>query len=148
MRKNVKDFFRRGFIACGLGPVVLAVLYMILYSNGVVDTVSVPELCTGIFSLTALAFVAGGTNVVYRIERLPLAAAVLIHGVVLYASYLAVYLINGWLKWGRGPILVFTGIFAGGYFVIWLVIYTVTRRKTARLNEMLKETRQNTQKQP
>lgn len=139
MRKTVYDFIRRGLIACGVGPIVLAVMYMILYSRGLVDTVSVKELCTGIFSLAALAFVAGGTNVIYQIERLPLALAILIHGGVLYASYLAVYLINGWLRWGRAPILVFSGIFVAGYLLIWAVIYTVTRRKTARLNEILQE---------
>lgn len=144
MKKTVQDFIRRGLIAAGFGPIVLAIVYMILYSRGLIEAVPVPELCVGIISLTALAFVAGGTNVVYRIERLPLMLAILIHGGVLYLSYLAVYLINGWLKWGRGPILVFTGIFAGGYVLIWAVIYAVTRRKTAKLNKMLQETQRNT----
>lgn len=144
MKKTVQDFIRRGLIAAGFGPIVLAIVYIILYSRGLIEAVPVPELCVGIISLTALAFVAGGTNVVYRIERLPLMLAILIHGGVLYLSYLAVYLINGWLKWGRGPILVFTGIFAGGYVLIWAVIYAVTRRKTAKLNKMLQETQRNT----
>lgn len=144
MKKTVQDFIRRGLIAAGFGPIVLAIVYMILYSRGLIEAVPVPELCVGIISLTALAFVAGGTNVVYRIERLPLMLAILIHGGVLYLSYLAVYLINGWLKWGRGPILVFTGIFAGGYVLIWAVIYAVTKRKTAKLNKMLQETQRNT----
>ena len=57
MRKNVLEFIRRGLTACGFGPLVLAVMYMVLYSCGLVETVSVPELSTGIFSLSALAFV-------------------------------------------------------------------------------------------
>ena len=72
MRKNLAEFCRRGLVACGLGPIVLTIIYMILYSRGLVESVRVPELCTGIISLTALAFVAGGTNVVYQTERLPL----------------------------------------------------------------------------
>lgn len=143
MRKNLAEFCRRGLVACGLGPIVLTIIYMILYSRGLVESVRVPELCTGIISLTALAFVAGGTNVVYQTERLPLALAILIHGAVLYVSYLAVYLINGWLRWGRGPILVFTGIFVVGYLLIWAGIYAVTRRKTAKLNRILQETQQS-----
>ena len=142
MRKIMRDFIRRGLVACGFGPMVLAVIYMILFSRGLIETVPVKELCTGIFSLTALAFVAGGANIIYQIERLPLMLAILIHGSVLYASYLAVYLINGWLKWGRAPVLVFSVIFAAGYFLIWAVIYTLTRKKTAKLNKLLQEKQQ------
>ena len=89
---------------------VLAVLYLILQKQGAVQTLTVREVCLGIFSLSALAFVAGGMNAIYQIERLPLMAAVLIHGSVLYAGYLAAYLINGWLEQGIFPILIFTGI--------------------------------------
>ena len=30
MRKFILDFLRRGLIACGFGPMVLAILYLIL----------------------------------------------------------------------------------------------------------------------
>ena len=102
------EFLRRGAAASGLGPIVLAVLYLILQHRGVMQTLTVTEVCLGIFSLSALAFVAGGMNVLYQIERLPLMLAILIHGAVLYISYLATYLINGWLDWGTIPILVFS----------------------------------------
>ena len=101
------------------------------------------QACTGIFSMYALAFIAGGMNVVYQIERLPLMAAMLIHGGVLYVSYLAAYLVNDWLEWGKAPILVFTGIFAVGYLAIWAVICFVIRRRTERLNEILRRKQQN-----
>lgn len=141
MKKTVMEFFRRGIVAGGIGPIVLAVLYLIVQRQGLVDTLTVGEVCTGIFSLWALAFVAGGMNVIYQIERLPLMPAILIHGVVLYVSYLATYLINGWLEWGGMPILVFSGIFVVGYLVIWAVIYSIIRRNTQRVNEVLKEMR-------
>ena len=70
-------------------------------------------------------------------------AAILIHGSVLYVSYLMTYLVNGWLEWGRVPVLVFTGIFVVGYLVIWAVIYFVIKRKTKNLNKMLKEKQQS-----
>ena len=63
--------------------------------------------------------------------------AILIHGGVLYISYLATFLINGWLEWGAAPILVFTGIFIIGYLVIWAIIYAIIKKRTARLNEIL-----------
>lgn len=143
MKGFVSEFFRRGLIACGLGPVVLAVLYLILKQTAGIDTLTVNQVCTGIFSLTLLAFVAGGMNSVYQLERLPLMWAIFIHGAVLYVSYLGTYLINGWLEFGLTPVLVFTGIFVVFYLVIWAVIYSVIRSKTERLNELLRKKQQD-----
>lgn len=139
MKRFVSEFFRRGLTACGFGPIILAVLYLILHYKGTVETLSVNQVCIGIFSITLLAFVAGGMNSVYQIERLPLMIAILIHGAVLYVSYLATYLLNDWLDWGWIPVLVFSGIFVVGYLAIWAVIYSVIRRNTQKLNKMLKE---------
>lgn len=142
MKNIVKEFCRRGMVACGLGPIVLAVLYLILQHNGAGETLTVCEVCVGIFSLSALAFVAGGMNVVYQIERLPLMIAISIHGLVLYISYLLTYLVNNWLDWGTVPILVFTGIFVVGYLLIWVIIYSIIKSNTDRINEALRKSRQ------
>ena len=139
MKKKVLEFFRRGLIACGFGPIVLAVLYLILQHQGVLETLTVKEVCLGIFSLSALAFIAGGMNVIYQVERLPLMLAILIHGGILYISYLATYLINDWLDRSIIPILVFTGIFVLTYLAVWAFIYSVTKRNTERVNEMLQQ---------
>ena len=77
-------------------------------------------------------------NIVYQIERLPLMVAILIHGIALYISYLGTYLLNGWLQNGVAPILVFTVIFILGYFTIWIVIYSTTKKRTEKVNEILK----------
>ena len=138
MKTYIQEFCRRGMAACGSGPLVLAVLYLILQQQDVLQVLTVNQVCLGIVSLSALAFIAGGMNVIYQIERLPLLTAILIHGSVLYGSYLATYLINVWLQWGVTPILVFSGIFVFGYLLIWAVIYSVIRKRTARLNAMLK----------
>ena len=139
MKKILLEFLRRGLAACGLGPIVLAIFYLILQHQGTVQNLTVNQVCTGIFSLSALAFTAGGMNVVYQIERLPLMAAITIHGSVLYFSYLATYLVNNWLEWGTAPILVFSGIFILGYLLIWAIIYSVIRRNTRRVNEALRK---------
>jgi hypothetical protein len=143
MKKIILEFLRRGFVACGLGPMVLAILYLILQRNGAIEILTVNEVCAGIGSLSALAFLAGGMNVIYQVERMPLMAAILVHGGVLYISYLVTYLVNGWLEWGITPILVFTGIFVLGYLVIWGIIYSVIRKKTDKLNEGLKKIQQH-----
>ena len=143
MKNIVKEFCRRGITACGVGPVVLAIIYLILQHNGAIESLTVNGVCVGIFSLTSLAFVAGGMNVVYQIERLPLMGAISIHGIVLYISYLLTYLVNDWLDWGIAPILVFTGIFVVGYLLIWAIIYAIIKRNTEIINEAL---RKNTHK--
>ena len=142
MKKFVSAFALRGLIAMGLGPIVLAIVYLILKRAAVIDVLTVNQICIGIFSLSALAFVAGGMNAIYKIEQMPLMMAILIHGVVLYATYLGTYLLNDWLDFGAIPIIVFTAIFVVGYFVIWAIIYSIIRKNTAELNEMLKKKQQ------
>ena len=139
MKRSVLEFVRRGLMACGFGPIVLAILYLILQHHGIIETLTVRQVCVGIFSISALAFIAGGMNAIYQVERLPLMVAILIHGGVLYLSYLGTYLLNEWLEWGAVSIFVFTGIFVVGYLVIWAVIYTIIKRQTAKINEMLME---------
>ena len=143
MKRIFFDFFRRGLAACGFGPLILAAIYLMLQGQGLLDVLTVQEVCMGIFTLTALAFIAGGMNVLYQIERLPLMAAITIHGSVLYVSYMATYLLNGWLEWGTMPVLVFSGIFVIGYLAIWAVIYAVIKRSTERLNAVLKQKQQS-----
>ena len=137
MKKHIKDFFHRGLVSCGFGPMVLAVIYLTLQGKGLVQDISVNKVCLGIFSTAALAFFAGGMNAIYQIERLPLMAAFAIHGMVLYASYLDTYLLNGGLTSSTTPILVFSIIFVVGYLVIWAIIYSSIKKKTERINEML-----------
>ena len=141
MKKYIVDFLRRGIAASGIGPLVLAVLYTILYICGVITEICVLDMCIGIFSLFALAFVAGGINFIYQIERLSIMTAVSIHGLVLYFGYLVTYIINGWLESGWWALLVFTVVFIIGYLTIWAVIFTIVKRRTKRINEILDENR-------
>jgi hypothetical protein len=143
MKSFTSQFVFRGLVAMGFGPIVLAIVYLILKQSAVIDTLSVNQVCIGIASLSALAFVAGGMNAIYQIESLPLMTAILIHGSVLYIGYLATYLINDWLDFGIMPIIVFTAIFAIAYIVIWAIIYSAIKRNTTKINEILKKKQQN-----
>ncbi len=143
MKKFVLEFLRRGLIASGIGPIVLAIVYLILQKTAAVETLSVNQICIGIFSITALAFIAGGMNAIYQIERLPLMLAILIHGGVLYVGYLGTYLLNDWLDFGILPMIVFTAIFVVGYIIIWVIIYFIINSNAAKLNKMLKQKQQS-----
>lgn len=137
MKRFLLNFLRRGAVAAGIGPVVLATVYLILDANGTLPSLTPTQGAVGILSLAALAFVAGGLNALYAIERLPLMLAILIHGGVLYLAYLGTYLVNGWLEEGALPIIIFSAIFAAGYFVIWAAVYVIVKRSTARINRAL-----------
>lgn len=139
MKKHILDFLRRGLLACGFGPLALAAIYLVLQGTIDLSLLSVNEVVTGILSLYALAFIAGGMNFIYQIERLPLMVAILIHGAVLYVSYLCTYLLNSWLEWNVRSLLVFTGIFVIGYVIIWVIICSIIRKNTEKVNSGLKK---------
>ena len=138
MKIFAKNFLLRGLLAAAGGPVILAIIYGILGAVGVVESLSPGEVCTGILTITAMAFIAAGITAIYQTERLPLICAILIHAGVLYLDYLMIYLLNDWIPRNRNAIGIFTAIFAGGFAVIWLGIYLFTKSGTDRLNKMLK----------
>lgn len=139
MKRHMLDFVKRGMMAAFGGPVILAIVYGILGASGSVSALSPREVCMGILTVTLMAFLAAGVSVVYDVERLPLLPATLIHAVAIYVDYLLVYLLNAWIsRYGKG-IGIFTGIFFGGYVLVWLSVYLSIRVRTERLNRRLRE---------
>ena len=136
MRKNIKDFFKRGLVAAWGGPVIMAIVWAVLKSSGVVETLTVDQVVLGIISTTVMAFIAAGVSVVYQIESLPKAFAGLIQAAVLYIDYLGIYLLNGWIPLNR--IWIFTIIFFAGFIIIWLAIYVPIKLKVNKMNRSLR----------
>ena len=137
MKKFLSKFFLRGLVAASFGPPVLAVIYWILGATGAVENLSPSEVALGILTIELLALVVGGMSTIYQQEQLSLAIAILIHGGVLYVSYILIYLINGWLQRQLIPILVFSAVFVACYALIWLFIYLFNRRRTRKINQNL-----------
>ena len=137
MKTHIKTFLLHGLIGMGFGPVVMAIIYLCLYETGVVETMTVPEVVKGILSITIMAFIAAGIPVIYQVEQLPLISAILIHAAVLYLDYLIMYLFNDWIAKDFPAIGVFTAIFAGGFALVWLIIYLINFRKAKKLGKML-----------
>ena len=134
--KYVKEFIRRGMVAAWVGPVVLAVVYLVLEKVGVVTTLTVSQVVLAIISMTVMAFIAAGISFIYQVERLPLAIATIIQMAVLYLDYLLFYRLNGWVP--NEGLITFTVIFAALFIVIWLIVYFCFVRPSVRkLNEKL-----------
>ena len=137
MKKFWKEFILRGFVACGFGPIILAIIYGVLGATGAAQTLTPAEVCKGILTIALMAFIAGGVTAVYQMEELPLFLAILIHGIALYLDYLMLYLVNGWIAEGVKPLLIFTGIFILGYAIIWAIIYAIIRKDARNINRHL-----------
>ena len=132
MKKFWKEFLFRGLICAGGGPIVLAIIYGILGATGEVNQLTPNEVCMGILTITLLAFIVAGMTAIYQMEQLPLPTMILLHGGALYLAYILTYLLNGWLINQLTPILTFTGIFVGGYALIWLIIYCVEKNQNGK----------------
>ena len=139
MKKHMLEFLHRGLVAAAGGPVILAVIYGILGMTGTVHSLTPQEVCTGILTITLMAFIAAGITMVYQVEQLPLICAILIHAGVLYLDYLMIYLLNNWIPKDLTSIGIFTAIFAAGYALVCLIIYATIRSKTKKLNGKLQK---------
>lgn len=137
MKSFWKEFLLRGLMVAAGGPVVLAIIYGILGAAGTVRTLSPAEVCTGILSITVMAFIAAGITAIYQTERIALPFAIAIHAAVLYADYLIMYLLNNWLPRSPEAYGIFTAIFAAGFALVWVVIYCITKAKTDALSKQL-----------
>ena len=75
MKQFWKEFFLRGLIASGGGPIVLAIIYGILGAAGEVSQLTPSEVCLGIITITLLAFLAAGMTAVYVVAIIGLRVA-------------------------------------------------------------------------
>ena len=139
MKKYISDFVLRGLIAAAGGPVVLGIIYGILGATGEVTALNPMEVCQGILSITLMAFIAAGITMIYTVDRLPIISAILIHAAVLYLDYLILYLCNNWIQRDVTTLGIFTGIFFGGFTVIWVIVYFCNRAKIKQLNQLRKK---------
>lgn len=137
MKGIVREFLKRGMLFAWGGPAVVAFVWLCLNRSGELTALSVGEAVLGIYSSTALAFVAAGITVVYQMEQLPKPIAGLIHMAVLYADYLVVYLLNGWIK--PQVVAVFSLIFILGFGTIWGAVYLTARRNVSRMNRCVQK---------
>lgn len=137
MNSYVKNFFHRGLVFGGFGPIVLGIIYAILEYTVEDFVLTGGQLLVAIVSIYLLAFVQAGASVFNQIEEWSLPKSVLCHFAVLYVAYCACYLLNNWIPFRPDVLLIFTGIFVAGYLVIWLTVFVSVKRITRRLNAKL-----------
>ena len=134
----VRDFFLRGFMFGGSGPIIAGIVYLILHFTLQDFTLDGLQVFTAIISTYLLAFVHAGASVFNQIESWPVAKSTLCHFGVLYIAYALCYVINSWIPFEPLVLGIFTAIFAVGYAIIWLTVYICVRATVKRLNRSLR----------
>lgn len=138
MKKSVKQFFLRGMLFGGFGPIIAGIVYYVLSLSLSNFSLSGAEVLLAIISTYVLAFVQAGASVFNQMESWSLAKSIAIHFLTIYLAYVVCYVINSWIPFRWEVILIFTAIFAIAYFVIWLTVYLLHKRLSNNLNKKLK----------
>ena len=138
MNKYVKDFFHRGLIFGGFGPVIIGIIYWILSETVADFSISGFEIFLGIVSTYLLAFIQAGVSVFNQIEHWPLPKSLLCHFSSLFAAYSLCYIGNTWIPFGPKVILIFFGIFVAVYFAVWITVFLSVRVASKKFNSKIK----------
>ena len=137
MKNYAKEFFHRGLMFGGFGPIVAGIAYAILERTVFNFSLSGTQVLLAIISTYMIAFVQAGASVFNQIDEWPLHKSLLCHFVSLYAVYVIGYLINTWIPFQAEVVLIFTGIFVAVYFAIWVTVYLIVKATSRQLNEKL-----------
>ena len=137
INKYVKSFLHRGLIFGGLGPIVVGIIFGILELTTEEFSLGGGEVLLAVVSMYILAFVQAGASVFNQIEEWPLAKSLLVHFGTLYLAYSGSYVLNSWIPFEPIVLLIFSGIFAVTYFVVWLCVYLAVRSLGKKLNEKI-----------
>ena len=137
MKRRLKKFCHRGSIFSGFGPIIYALVMLILYLCGVDTLCDGLTVFKGIFSTYLLGFIVSGISIIWEEEKLGIGFAVIIHGTTLYLCYLGMYLINGWIPNGSSSIGIFSVVFIATYVLIWLIILMVEKNRAKSFNVKL-----------
>lgn len=132
----VRAFFHRGLLFGGFGPIVMAIVYLILSYTLPHFALSGGEVFTAVVSTYLLAFIQAGASVFNQIEHWSLGRSLACHLGTLYAAYCGCYLLNTWIPFEPAVLLIFTGIFVVSYLVIWLTVYLCVKAVSKRLNAL------------
>ena len=138
MNRYFKEFFHRGLMFGGFGPVVVSIIYVIL-ENCISDfSLNAAQVCLAVISSYILAFVQAGVSVFNQIESWSVPKALLCHFSMLYTAYLLCYVLNSWIPFKVEVLLVFTAIFVAVYLVIWVSVYLAVKATSRKMNVKLK----------
>ena len=137
MKNYVKEFFKRGLMFAGFGPIIVGIIYLISSKTVEDFTLNGVEVFTVIVSTYLLAFVHSGVSVFNQIDHWPVMKSLLCHFSTLYAAYVLCYLINSWIPFDINVVLIFTAVFVAVYFVVWLIVVLSIKAISRKMNKKI-----------
>ena len=142
MKKSItqtpaQEFFLRGLIFGGVGPLVLGIVYLCLHNSLEDLSLTGAEVFWGIFSTYLLAFIHAGSGVFHKIESWSPCRSCLCQMSLLYVAYILCYVLNDWLPFEPLALAIFTALFVGGYGLICLIVYLSVHAAAKKLNQSL-----------
>ena len=138
MNKYVKEFFHRGLVFSGFGPIIFGIIIFIVSKTTDNLVLNAGEVLVGIVSTYLLAFVHAGASVFNQIEHWSTGKSLLCHLSTLYVAYSLCYVANIWIPFEPKVLLIFTLIFMVIYFVVWGIVYFTIKATSKNFNAKLK----------
>ncbi len=138
MNKYVKEFFIRGLMFGGFGPIVLGIVYLVISRVHIGFSLTANEVFLGVISTYILAFLQAGVTVFNQVESWPVPKSLFCHFSVLYLAYTICYLVNTWIPFNPYVLLIFTLIFVSLFFLIWITVYFSVKATSKKFNSILK----------
>lgn len=122
-------------IGFSMGMLIGAVMYVVFASpDRIADGGGLLAQLIGSGLYGAIAM---GGVISYDIESWSLVRATLTHYILTFASFIAAALLLGWFD-GIGLLIAFLA-FSGAFFIIWIIMYILSRREVRKINEELSE---------
>ena len=137
MNKYLKEFFRRGLMFGGFGPLVAGIIYFVVSKTSPSFFLNGTEVFSAILSTYILAFLQAGATVFKKKKKWSLMKSLLCHFSTLFVAYTSCYLLNSWIPFDYRVILIFIGIFVAVYFTVWSIVYFSIKATSRKLNMKL-----------
>ena len=137
VNKYVKEFLHRGLMFGGFGPIVMAIIYLILSYTLKDFSAAGDQIFMAVISTYLLAFVQAGSSIFHQIEHWSVMKGLLLQLGSLYSVYVLAYVINSWIPFNFIVVLIFTAIFVATYLIIWLIVALCVKAASKKMSEKL-----------
>lgn len=135
----VKKGFILGLIGFAIGvPVGLLYLYL-LAPEAFAGQWSAMDVALQLILSGVLGAMAMGFSVVYEADSWSVTRCTVTHALITFGSYFSIGLYLGWFKWGDLATYIMIGSYIVGYFMVWLIMYLISKKQAKTLDEELKE---------